>query len=403
MDKIIITGSFRFPDGDAAASRVLGVGKVLRDSGYLVEFAGWEESERIEDLMADGSFVYQGFSYESQSDLRVGSLPPLRRLLRYLLAGSNTLKRLRESNLDNVRAIIAYHGGSVFLLRLFFLCRLRNIKLIFDCTEWYDSRSLVGGRFGLVRIDNEFRMRILNPLIGYGIVISSYLEKYFSGKCCRVVWIPPLVDLTESKWNLDLNAKSDRGSLSLVYAGTPGKKDLLGNALRGLAQLKNEGADIRLHIIGPDYKAILDCVDGDVALLDQLSTMLVLHGRQRQSDVPKMLATADFSILLRPQERYANAGFSTKLVESLAAGVPVIANATGDINAFITDGKEGVILRDHTPSAFVDGVKRVLAMNPSQRSEMRSNAYDLAVRRLDYRSYTGALSKWIRDVLDESH
>jgi len=49
LRKIIYTGAFKFPDGAAAAARVLGVGKALREIGYEVEFAGWEKEEREED------------------------------------------------------------------------------------------------------------------------------------------------------------------------------------------------------------------------------------------------------------------------------------------------------------------------------------------------------------------
>lgn len=201
LPRVIITGAFRFPEGDAAAARVLGVGKALRSAGYQVEFAGWEEGERKDDVQQDGTYRYQGFSYVSQGDLRHVPLSPAKRLIRYLLAGQNTLNWLSSIDLGGVRVIIAYHGGSAFLLRLARLCRRRGIRLLFDCTEWYKPSSLVGGRFGPVALDNEFRMRCVNRLIGKGIVISAYLEAYYSTRHCDVLRVPPLVDLVSEKWS----------------------------------------------------------------------------------------------------------------------------------------------------------------------------------------------------------
>lgn len=393
---ILILGAFRFPNGDAAAARVLGVGKALRKAGYDVGYAGWEQSARPEDGDGSGNFSYEGFSYCSQGEFRTGQLPPLRRLLRYLLAGSNTLKWLKSVRTENVRAIIAYHGGSLFLLRLAIFCRLHGIKLIADCTEWYDPEGLVGGRFGVVHLDNEFRMRFVNRLIGRLIVISCFLQDYYRAHSCQVVRVPPTIDFTEQKWLVAKGEHSrSRDFLSLVYAGVPGKKDLLSSALYGIRLLKNQGVSIVLNLVGPSREDLLSCVGGDISLLDDLEGVLVFHGRVSQEEVPRIVAQSDFSILLRPVKRVSSAGFSTKLVESLAVGVPVIANCTGDINQYIRDGREGVLLADTTAEDFVLGIKRILAMSEIDLHKMRCYAKECARNSFSYDNYSDLLSIFI--------
>lgn len=399
--RIVITGAFRFPDGDAASARVLGTAKALRQSGFTVDFAGWEEHERPEDQQADGSYRYQGFEYSSQQDLREQKLSPVRRLIRYLLAGCNTLGWLKSRDLSDVSAIISYHGGSIFLIRLLLLCYRKNIKLYFDCTEWYDSRHLVGGRFGLVSIDHAIRMRFINPLIGRGIVISSYLDRYYKNKSLQTIMIPPLIDVDEPKWfQRQVQGRKNNQQLDLVYAGTPAKKDLIGNALYGLQQLRAEGHDVRLHLVGPTPAALLACVDGDEALMASIADLLIYHGRVPQAEVPKIVANADFSILLRPQERYAQAGFSTKFVESLMAGVPIIANITGDVAHYVKDGHDAILINDYSPEAFALGVKRALQMSPDQRELMRENARHSAETQFDYRAYIQPLAGFFTDARD---
>ena len=136
--------------------------------------------------------------------------------------------------------------------------------------------------------------------------------------------MPPLVDLDEEKWHQNQLLPADGNNLQIVYAGTPGKKDLLGNALRGLNTLRDEGFLVKLHLVGPSREEVSECLGSDAPMLDMMAEMLIFHGRVPQSDVPRLLAIADYSVLLRPLERYAQAGFSTKLVESLAAGVPCL-------------------------------------------------------------------------------
>lgn len=399
VPKIIYTGAFRFPDGDAAAARVLGIGKALGAIGYEVEFASWGAVERGQDRQDDGRYIYEGFRYLSLSDLRSQKLSPIKRLFRYLTAGSNTLSWLRSQDLNGVKAIIAYHGNSIFLAKLAKFCRMRGIKLIVDCTEWYDSRQLVGGRFGLVSLDNAIRMRLINPRIGSIIAISSYLEKYYVNKGCRVINIPPLIDFKEDKWKSFYAEVPGCQKLRLVYAGIPGKKDLLGDILRGISIIKNEGAAIEIHLVGPSRDAVVACLNGDTSLLDSINDAVVFHGRVSQSDVPRILSSADFSVLLRPQERYALAGFSTKLVESLAAGVPVIANRTGDICNFVNDGEEGILLSDYSPTAFAEGLKRIIAMPLQKRKEMRSKARDRASLAFNYKVFRTSLDKFLNDVV----
>ncbi|HND44504.1 MAG TPA: glycosyltransferase [Cyclobacteriaceae bacterium] len=388
---VLILGAFRFPTGDAAAARVMGVGRALRQAGYEVAFAGWEQSGRPEDREGNGRFSYEGFQYYSQDEFRTGYLSPVRRLLRYLFAGSNTLKWLKSVNLGDVKAIVAYHGGSLFLLRLTLLCKLRRITLIADCTEWYDSEGLVGGRFGVAHLDNEFRMRIVNRLIGRLIVISHFLERYYASRFCRVVRVPPTIDLSERKWPPVVEASS-HAALSFVYAGVPGKKDLLSSALYAIRLLRQEGVSINLNLLGPSRADLLACVDGDAGLLDDLDGALIFHGRVAQELVPTVVAQSDFSILLRPVKRVSAAGFSTKLVESLAAGVPVFANRTGDIDRYIKDGEEGILLDDTTAHSFVAGARRVLAMSESDLMRMRMAARRCAEHSFVYSGYVEALA-----------
>lgn len=392
--QILIAGAFRFPNGDAAAARVLGIGKSLRQAGYAVSFAGWEQTGRPEDDDGNGEFRYEGFQYHSQNEFRTGHLSSFRRMMRYLLAGNSSLKWLKSSRTKDLQAIIVYHGGTLFLLRLAVFCKLYGIRLIADCTEWYDAKGLVGGKFGIVHLDNEFRMRFVNRLIGRLIVISYFLHEYYQSRSCKVLRIPPTVDLADVKWIADVKPRTNC-ALSLVYAGIPGKKDLLSSALYGIRALRSEGISIVLNLLGPSKADLLTCVDGDTLLLDELEGGLVFHGRVTQELVPQIVAQSDFSILLRPVKRVSSAGFSTKLVESLAAGVPVIANLTGDIDRYVNDGQEGILLTDTTVDAFVVGIRRALAMSGAELLRMREAARCCAEKSFAYGGYSAALANFI--------
>jgi glycosyltransferase involved in cell wall biosynthesis len=401
--KVVITGAFRFPEGDAAAARVLGIGKSLRSFGCDVSFAGWETSERPEDYVRDGLYVYEKFKYASQNEFRTERLSPLKRLVRYFSAGGNTIKWLAAEKLPKNSVVISYHGNSIFLIRLMIFCWVNKLKLIADCTEWYDADGLVGGRFGFAHLDSEFRMRVLNPRIKNIIVISEFLRKYYLLKNCNVVLIPPTVDLANKKWGV-VDRRAGEGftdGLRLVYAGVPGKKDVLYSVIIAIKVLKDRGVNISLDLIGPSRSDILRCVDGDEYLLNCVEDCLNIRGRVNQSMVPGLLKESDFSVLLRPRRRSSDAGFSTKLVESLASGVPVIVNITGDIGNYIKDGVEGFVVEDCSADSFLVGMEKILNLHKDQFKKMRVSAKTRAEHSFSYDRYAECLSKYF-DVIVKS-
>lgn len=387
---VIITGAFRFPEGDAAAARVLGIGKALRRLGYEVLFAGWEAHGRSEDTEIGGGHVYQGFRYFSQNQFRTKPLGPIKRSFRYIVMGVGTVKWLWNwSNRHKIRTVISYHGPVLYLFALKAFCWLKGIKLIIDCTEWYDADALPGGRWGLAHIENELRMRVVNPWLGNIIVISKYLMNYYKSRSCRVLRVPPVVDFADPRWKI--SPKLPKADLRLVYAGIPGKKDILWPVIRSMDVLRSEGYTIFLELVGPTIAEVSSCGESDDKLISRVGEQILCHGFVPQSSVPSILCEADFSILFRPQRRSSNAGFSTKLVESLAVGVPVIANKTGDIEMYVRDGVEGILLEDESFGSVYAGLRRALNMTAERRLQMKEAARACAQMNFDYKSYCDEL------------
>lgn len=393
---VVYVGEFRFPDKEASATRVLGIGKALREAGYRVLFAGVENRGRAEDLQPDGTYGYQGFTYVPEEDLGDGRFARLRRGFLTHLSGETTMRRLHSLDLAATRAMIAYNATSPLLMRLRSFCRKRGIALAADCTEWYDPRHVLGGRLGPIRWDNELRMRWMQPKVGNVIAISSFLEQYYRGRGCNVLRVPPLVDMEEPRRQLtDRRAYYD-GVLRLVYAGSAGKKDLLAPAICGLGKLGATAALVELHLLGPSPAEVRDCMQGDSAILAKLGQAVVCHGQVAHSAALEVVRQSDFSILMRPDARFAHAGFPTKLVESLSLGVPVITSLTGDIGTYVRQDKEGIVLEGITAEAFAAGVRRALAMPESQRAAMRVNARQQAAACFDYRRYVARLGDFVR-------
>ena len=78
--EVVYVGSFRIPNFDAAAARVLNIARALRAAGHSVRFISWGGTERAEDLCEEGGYKYDGFPYviTDEIDFKGGALGKIR-------------------------------------------------------------------------------------------------------------------------------------------------------------------------------------------------------------------------------------------------------------------------------------------------------------------------------------
>lgn len=397
---VIYVGAFRMPEGDAAAARVLGIGKALRDGGYCVTFGGGEESGRPQDRQPDGSYRYQEFPYISLGEIRSRPLPPLSRLWNYLATGSSTLRWLATLDPAQVSAVMMYNPLAGYHERVGSWCRRHKIALIVDCTEWHDPTSYPGGRFGLHRWDVEWTMRRGNRRCGNVIAVSSYLEDYYRNRGCHVLRVPPLVDFSDAKWPRPERDPGQALPLRWMYAGSPGKKDCLEQLLEAAWILKQKNAAAVLEIVGASADQIAAAGPRAAELIDRLGASLLLSGRlSTPADALQRMAQADLLVVVKYPGRSAEAQFPTKLVEYMTIGRPVLANRTSDVAEYVRDAEEGFLTSDSTAESVAAAVERALRAGPDVLAAMGQRARQRAEACFDYRRYVAPLSGFMDEVL----
>ncbi len=397
--RIAYVGIFEFPEGDAGAARVLGIGMALQQLGHSVVFMGIEKMPMLSNVSTGYSISdYQGFKYRSPV-LHGNSL--WRRLSRQIsiFSGASIIERLHIEEAENgpLDMVISYLASSLLMLRLFRWCSRRQIPIVCDSVEWFDPSHVLGGRFSPIAFDSELRMRKITGMSDGVITISKYLDEYYKGKGSKTICIPPLVDIGSGKWPLRTRREKD-GRLHIAFVGNAGRKDLLIEAIRGLALLGKDSTKCLITIVGPTEMELRTNLKQDAYLLETLSESLCFTGRLTHREALEQLAQADFSIVLRPDARFAHAGFPTKLVESLAMGVPVICNITGDIGMYVRDGKEGIIVTDCTPEAFAVGLYRALKLTSDNKITMNQTARKCAENYFDYRNWMDPLRDFLKLV-----
>lgn len=334
MRKILYTGAFRFPAGDAAAARVFAVGKLLETIGGRVDFAGWEKS-----ASKHGRYQYRGQDCFAQAEFRDRERWFVARFFGFIFRGKRTLKWILKNN--NYDIIVAYNPPVFFSLGLLLLARLYRFHLVLDNTEWYESSHLPGGRFGPAAFENWLRMVLIYPLFNNIICISKFLERHFTGR--NVIRIPPLtVDLACPTVKPDLSK-----CVNFIYAGEMGRKDKLFAFIRVLPELQNVlQRRILLRIVGVTWAEYANKLEGEGINLGVYQSLVECYGRVSRECVGQLYENSHFSVFMREDRRYALAGFPTKAVESWSNGCPIITNRVGDVGVVAKDMVDSIIVED---------------------------------------------------------
>lgn len=398
MKTVIYTGAFRFPDKDAASQRVLGIAKALKTYEFNTIFCGWENSPRNEDLQNNGVYKFAGFEYYSQSELDFETNNIFQKLFHFLFRGNKTIQWIKNYlKSHEVNYIVVYNSYSYFIYKLFKLSKKYKFKLVCDSTEWYEGSHLPGGTYGIANFDNNFRIRVLYPIIKNIIVVSSYLQTYLRKKNCNTIVVPPLIDPNDSKWNsIAIRTNISSGNIKrIIYAGDPGKKDLFESVFCALELINKNSIQFELIVLGIDRNTFKDTF---FFKSDNIPPYIYCIGRVPQEEVPKYYQKSDFSILLRKDNRCSNAGFPTKLVESLTSGVPVITNKTSDIARYIIDKENGFLLNDISVTTLLNCFQLILSLTPDDSNRMSENARRSSFDNFDFQLYSNPLKNYFQNV-----
>lgn len=351
--KVLYIGGFELPDKNAAAHRVVAVAKCLRDLDYEVEFIGiTHDDDRSGDF---GGFGYTALQYPKTK----------KEWFRYAI-GSDIIIIIEQLFPD---IIIAYNYPAVALARIICYARSRKVKVVGDITEWYQSK------YWYRRLDTFLSMRCVYKNLDGIIAISNYLYDFFSP--CKRILLPPIVDKEEGKWKKEPIVEII-DHVRIVYAGKPGRKDLLGNIVRAFDQVCKK--QMELIVVGINKEYFINAYGKKGADNPNISFL----GKKPHQEVIKILSSSDFQIIIRENNRLCKAGFPTKFVETVTAGVSVIANRFSDIADYLVDGHNGFLLETFETREIANTLSKVAHLSRKEIDEMKANAKKIS---FDYRDY----------------
>lgn len=380
MQKAFYIAELDFSNENASTNRVLhNAMSISATKKFQIDIIGYGDSKQT----LKNNYIIKNVKKGKNS---------FQKLFHYTFRGLSIVNLLKKEKLKP--DLIIYFGtSSKILLPLLIYKRIKSIKLISDVVEWYDYSHVPLGRFGPPALDVHIAITRLIPKCDGVIVVSSFLENYYNKKGLRTLRVPVTVNTSEEEIPVVIDSRFDSKYLNLIYAGIPGKKDLIFNVINTVQELNKEGIAVKFHLLGPkmsDIQNIYPHLDNNT---------IICHGRVPHNQVASYLKKADFSVLLRRQKRFAQAGFPTKFVESLNAGLPVIANLTSDLSFYLKDGVNGFVVKDYSFEALKNTIKRIVKIKRPQFEEMRRNAKDTAKLNFDYHLFVKDLESFLIKII----
>lgn len=271
------------------------------------------------------------------------------------------------------------------LLRIMKSAERKGVRLFYDAVEWYSPSQYKKG-------EKAYQYRKINKLLTeeidkrfYVISISKYFEEYFRSRGIKTVRIPAILDVQ----SVACEKQAPEDKTVILYAGSPGKKDYLHEILEACAQLTPEERNkLEVRLIGiKEMDLIQSCGVSEKTMCD-VRQIVKCMGRRPHEEVLQNLQRAHFTVLIRPEEeRYAKAGFPTKVPESLATGTPVICNLTSDLGMYLRDGKNAIVLASENVEDVVIGLRRAINLSSGEKEKMSVTARKTAEEAFDYRKY----------------
>lgn len=272
--------------------------------------------------------------------------------------------------------IILYELNSIVVEeRIRAYCERHNIRLIIEVTEWMEveNRKEIATR-GIVW-QKDIQKRYIDKRCGNIIAISEFLYEHYRNQGCNVIRLPPLVYDFADKDQVfrDRDAVKLR-QVKLVFAGTTDFKDYLEPMLKAIRKINNNEIKIIFDVVGPSP----DAIESMLECSSPTQYGINCYGHLSHENTLSIVREADFSVLMRENKRYAKAGVSTKFVEAMSLAVPSICTAVGGTDAFVTDGVDGVLIKDNSVHEVLDKLVQITNMDSSKILQMKLNALNTA-------------------------
>ena len=298
---------------------------------------------------------------------------PFSYLVKLLLFFLRSAWLITAQHLREPYQLIHVHSVPDFEVFATLIPRLMGARVILDIhdivPEFYASKFKVGEGSLVFRL--LVLVERLSILYSSHVIISNHLwqqklvrRSVRAEKCTTIINYPDPAIFHGRNGH-----KRAEGGFVLCYPGTLAWHQGLDVAIEAVSLLRDRAPGVRLLLVGdgPEREALRRMI-AERKLEDRVS----LTGLVPLENVAEIMATIDAGVVPKRTDSFGNEAFSTKIMEFMAMGAPVIASRTRIDEYYFNED----LVEFFTSGDAPDLAEKIidLAQNQARRDELRANA-----------------------------
>jgi glycosyltransferase involved in cell wall biosynthesis len=307
-------------------TRILQYATALATRGDAVDVIALKRDDSLPEFeVLDGVAVHR---IQSRTVNEKGLFSYAYRILRFLVCATLFLRRKhRERPYD----IVHVHNVPDFLVFAAVFARWKGVPIILDIhdllPEFYASKFNVGHRSILFRLITLVER--WSAAFATHVIIANHLwrdrlvARSSQSEKCSVVRNHPDLDIFVAQSRQE---RSRDKKFLLTYPGSLNWHQGLDVAIRAFARVSDQVPDAEFHIYGegPAKPSLIE-----LANKLGMQNRVLFHDFLPSRDIARVMAVTDMAIEpKRATSAFGNEALSTKILEFMALGVPVIASKT---------------------------------------------------------------------------
>jgi len=277
------------------------------------------------------------------------------------------------------------------LLLIVPLLKLFRKKIVYDVHDDYEAsilvrlcqKPLLGRIFSKLWWILEYNISRLFD----GIVVADrHLAAKFRGLNPVILGNFPRLNFTPPA---DTNREK---TFNIIYVGGVSRARGVDKVLDALELLPY--GDIRFHIVG-------ECKDKTLLERLESNSRVVCHGRIAWTDLHRYYTRAHVGVAFYqpiPSFLYSPGENSVKVIEYMAAGIPVLCSSFPGLKTFVEDAGYGLTAAPDNPPAIADKI-RFLYEKPDERRRLGQNGRKAFEEEYNWEKHEGKLIRLYEQIL----
>jgi glycosyltransferase involved in cell wall biosynthesis len=381
---IVIISAVPFPYGNASDNAIYTFMDGFQEQGYEGEVVCVFPNMPSAHSNEPSNGTYKGVKYRYLHGKVSRSSSKLMSIVDNRILSKIYIKRISEQ--FHVTAVFITHTNEYFA-DIYRYCHKCDVKVVLTTCEYPEY---IAKRYN--KRLNKYRQ--LSKCIDKYIFETKTLQDYeikALGREIDSIVIPATMPFDDI-----ISCKRVDTKPYIAYCGSihSDAKDGLSNIIRAFAGFHIDFPDIRLMFIGRISKQ--EYYNQLIQLVHELDLQeyITFVGEVDRKEYVQYLTNATMMMVAKPVDSYYGGGLSSKVIEYLFSGNPVLMTSSDDYVHYLTHKQNVYFVKDNNPDTLLNGLKEMFS-NPEMMRQLGENGKKYAMESFNYHKLTKTLLDFI--------